>query len=38
MANGNDVPNVRLRAMSAKKAYGPLALRIFLDLDTIILH
>ena len=29
MANGNDVPNARLRAKSAKEAYGPLALRIF---------
>ena len=29
MANGNDVPNARLRAKSAKEAYGPLALRVF---------
>ena len=29
MANGNDVPNARLRAKSAKEAYGPVALRIF---------
>ena len=29
MANGNDVPNARLRAKSAKEAYGPLAFRIF---------
>ena len=29
MANGNVVPNARLRAKSAKEAYGPLALRIF---------
>ena len=29
MANGNNVPNARLRAKSAKEAYGPLALRIF---------
>ena len=28
MANGNDVPNARLRAKSAKEANGPLALRI----------
>ena len=28
MANGNDVPNGRLRAKSAKEACGPLALRI----------
>ena len=27
-ANGNDVPNARLRAKSAKEAYGPLPLRI----------
>ena len=29
MANGNDVPNARLRAKSVREAYGPLALRIF---------
>ena len=29
MANGNDMPNARLRWKSAKEAYGPLALRIF---------
>ena len=29
MPNGNDVPNARLRAKSAKEACGPLALRIF---------
>ena len=29
MANGNDVPNARLRAKSAMEAYAPLALRIF---------
>ena len=29
MANGNDVPNARLRAKSAKGACGPLASRIF---------
>ena len=29
MANGNDVPNARLRAKRTKEAYGPLALRIF---------
>ena len=28
-ANDNDVPNARLRAKSAKEAYGPLALPIF---------
>ena len=29
VANGNDVPNARLRAKSAKEAFGPLALHIF---------
>ena len=37
MANGNDVPNARVRAKCAKEAYGPLALRIF-GLDTFLLH
>ena len=29
MANGNDVPNARLRAKGGKEAYGLLVLRIF---------
>ena len=38
MANGNDVPNARLSAKSAKEAYGPLALRFFLGLSTLLLR
>ena len=39
MANGNDVPNARLGAKSAKEACGPLAfVHFFLGLDTFLLH
>ena len=38
MANGNDVPNARLRAKSAKEACGPLALRIFTPAEVVTVH
>ena len=37
MANGNDVPNARLRAKSANEAYD-LWICALLDLDTFLLH